>query len=93
MYGFYANKVYGQHARVTELAQLPAPEREAALARQERAFVFMPNCEEWKLVTVSQKWGRRINIFGNLGTTCLISFQGPGSYVAPHPETAKEKQP
>ncbi len=93
MYGFYANKVYGQHARVTELAQLPAPEREAALARQERAFVFMPNCEEWKLVTVSQKWGRRINIFGNLGTTCLISFQGPGSYVAPHPETAKKSNP
>lgn len=93
MYGFYANKVYGQNVRVTELVQLPEAEREAALARQAGAFVFMPNCEEWKLVAVSQKWGRKIDVYGNLGTTCLIFFQRPGSFVDTTQQDAPQKEP
>ena len=80
MYGFYVNKVYGLNTRVTELVHLGAPEREAALERHRGAFVFMPNCEEWKLLEISKRWGRKIDVYGNLGTTCLIGFQAAGSY-------------
>ena len=80
MYGYYIHKVYGVKADVTELVHLNPQERERVLARNKDAFVFMPNCEEWKLRKVADQWNKHLNIYGNLGSVCLL-------FITDQPET------
>ena len=74
MYGFYVNKVFGLNVTVIDLVHLDQATRDAVLERHWGAFVFMPNCEEWKLEEISKAWHRKINVHGKLGTTCILSL-------------------
>ena len=93
MYGFYINKVYGFNVPVIDLVHMSDKERDKVLERHWSAFVYMPNCEEWKLMEISKRWKRKINILGNLGTTCMLTFQRPGSFEDTTQQDAPQKGP
>lgn len=93
MYGFYINKVYGFNVPVIDLVHMSDKERDKVLERHWSAFVYMPNCEEWKLMEISKRWKRKINILGNLGTTCMLTFQRPGSFEDTTQQDAPQKEP
>lgn len=79
MYGFYVNKVYGLNVRITELFSLSEQERDKYLKKQDKAFVYMPNCSEEKLYSISRLWNRQVEIYMRLGETCILHFNIKGS--------------
>lgn len=74
MYGFYLNRVFLTNTPVTELFSLDPETLNEVLKRKEKAFIWMPNCTQEKLLKVSQKWGRSLGIYGKIGNTCVLKI-------------------
>ena len=83
MYAFYPNQVFKMGTTVTELYNIEPALREAALARRDKAVIWMPNCTAAKLGRLSQEWGRAIGVAGKAGTSCFLELTDKGVLTPP----------
>jgi len=75
MYGFYVNKIYKLNMPVYELFFMEEAKREALLARQEDAVIWMPNCTQDKLSRISLEWKKIVYTYDHVGFVCFLRLE------------------
>ncbi len=75
MYGFYVNKIYKLNMPVYELFFMEEAKREALLARQKDAVIWMPNCTQDKLSRISLEWKKTVYTYDHVGFVCFLRLE------------------
>ncbi len=74
MYGFYPHYYFKMDNPVTEIFQLPNPQLQAILDRQQDGVFWMPNCSPQKMERIMLRTGREAKIFARHENTCYLLF-------------------